>query len=119
MAPGCKAVYALSKGEPNNTTLPAHLLDDLRHRGPLMGCPRVPIRADGSGKARLVLRRARVRVRQVSSEILARLFVLLLRDNDVGSVEVLALMRFETRGGFEELFGGLTRTDAFAGPGSL
>ena len=61
----------------------AHLLDDLGQRPALETNTRVPLRAEGCIHAVLELRLARVRERQVLDEVLGRLLVALLGDDDV------------------------------------
>ena len=96
-----------------------HLRDDLGQRRALESKARVPLRAQGDLHAALELRLARVRVREVLDEVLCRLLVALLGDDDVRLLVVRARLGVDARDLLEQVWlrGGLLR--ACASPGAL
>jgi hypothetical protein len=79
----------------------------------------VPIGTHGRRKARFVLRRTRIRIRQVLEHVLCRLLVLFLVDNDVGLAVILSRGRIDTGNDLGELFRILVLLDALAAPCAL
>lgn len=97
----------------------AYLGDHPREREFLMRAPRRPFRADRLREARLVLGRARVRVRQILGLILGCLLVLAFADDDVRLAKVVPLGDFDAGDFARELFRVLRLFDALASPGTL
>jgi hypothetical protein len=97
-------------------TSPTHLFRNPRHRLPLVHSTRVPLAPQRVLEPRLVLLHTGVWVRQVFDLELARLLVLLLRDDDVGKLGVFTIRREQSRGRLEELGIRLALLCSFTGP---
>jgi hypothetical protein len=78
-----------------------------------------PFRTHGRPQLMLMLSRTRVRERQVLEQVLLRLLVLLLRDDDIVEVGVLASSGGDTGNLGDELLGVLVLLGAFAAPRAL
>ena len=78
-----------------------------------------PLGAQRRAQLVLVLGGTRVRERQVLEEVLGRLLVLLLADDDVRVTRILALLGLDAGNLGDELLGVARFLDALAGPCTL
>ena len=83
-----------------------YLRNDLRQRGALEAEAGIPFCTERDLHAALELRLARVRVRQVLDEVLGRLLVALLGDDDMRLLVVRARARVDARDLLDEMWFG-------------
>ena len=95
------------------------LLRHLGHSRPLEPNPRIPLHSNRLFQAALILRLARIRIRQVLNQILGSFLVHLLRDDNMPLSIVLARLGVYPRYLLDEVRFGFGFTRASSTPGAL
>lgn len=102
-----------------NANHDTHLFHYARHRPSLEPNPRIPLAPEGHLHPSLKLRMARVRIRQLAHEVLGRLLVTFLRDDEVRLGVVCARRGCDAWDGLDQVGFGGTVFGAGAAPGAL